>query len=597
MRFDKALRGVSVGVLAAGIVFLAACGGSSGGGGGNLNGVAIGLAPSTRAVNAGGVATVAATVTKGSLTWSLAPSGFGTLSNPSATGVTYTAPTTVSTAAIETIIATSTVSSGITASVQISVQPTPTIGLEVGGKTVGPETIGAGQQLAVNAVLVGDTTNVGVTWSLSSAVGTLTNVTANSVTYVAPGSVVDHTPVTLTATSKANTGSTSALEITVFQSGSNPAAASNVAALTTGGGPVAPSTNSFYTSVTICTPGTTNCQTIDNILVDTGSEGLRVLQSEMTTVALPQLNLGGGVYLNNCVSFLDGSYLWGPVSVADIYIGGELATNAPIQLISSGSPTVPSACSSGGTKNQNTPVLLGANGILGIGLEPTDCFIQGFDLCDGSTASIVPAYYACPSSGCLTTDTATTASATDQVLNPVVAFSVNNNGTKITFPALSAVSSPVANGSLAFGIPSGSTASAVLIVDSNDFFPSQFNAQTLANSFIDSGSNGLFFPSSITTCTANPGFYCPSTQQNLTATNTDPSGTNPASTVTFKIDNADTLFATSDTAFSTLGGAGSAGSFDFGAPFFYGKTVFTGIDSLVLSGGVPVSGNSPFVAY
>ncbi len=35
--------------------------------------------------------------------------------------------------------------------------------------------------------------------------------------------------------------------------------------------------NMLQTSVTICVPGTNTCQTIDNIQVDTGSQGLRIL--------------------------------------------------------------------------------------------------------------------------------------------------------------------------------------------------------------------------------------------------------------------------------------------------------------------------------
>ena len=398
MRFNNGVlaRGFSAGVLGAGLLFLAACGSGSGG---NLNlGVSIGLAPSARSVVPGGTVTVTAQVTTGSLTWTSSPAGFGTLSNPSATGVTFTAPATVSTPTIVTITATSTTSTGVSAPVQVAVVTSPAIALEVGSKIVGPQTISSGGQISVS--VTGDTNNAGVTWALNpaSGAGTLTSVTASSVTYLAP-SVTTNTPVTLTATSLANSGSTAALEFTVFPTAAVPAASANVAALTTGGGPVAPSTNSFYTSVTVCIPNSTTCQTIDNILVDTGSEGLRLLQSELTSVVLPQAGDGAGDYYNNCVSFLDGSYLWGPVAIADIYIGGEAAGSAPIQLISSGSPTVPTACSNGGTVNENTPTLLGANGILGIGPEPTDCYLQGSDQCDGHLGSIIPAYYLCPSSG------------------------------------------------------------------------------------------------------------------------------------------------------------------------------------------------------
>jgi len=597
MRSDnrkKPVHGALLAAVAAGLTFLAACGGSSSNG--NLTGVAIGLAPSVRSVGPAGVATIAATVNTGSLTWSLSPSGFGTLTSPSATGVTYTAPTTVSTPTVVTITATSTTSTGVSAPVQLAVQPSPTIALQTGGKTVGPETIAAGQQLAINAVLVGDTTNAGVTWSLSpsAGTGTLSNVTTTSVTYIAPGSAPGNTPVTLTATSAANSGSIATLELTIYPAAASPGAAANVAALTTSGGPAPPGTNSFFTSVSVCVPSTTNCQTIDNILVDTGSEGLRVLQSAMTTVVLPQLGDGSGDYFNNCVSFLDTSYLWGPVAVADVYIGGETAGSAPIQLISSGNPTVPSNCSNGGTVNENTPALLGANGILGIGLEPTDCFIQGVDLCDGSTGSILPAYYLCPSSGCFTTDPPTTLPPTQQVVNPVFLFGTDNNGTAITFPPLSGISAPAADGSLVFGIATSTNntipgTATVFALDAQDFFATVLNGQTLSSSFIDTGSNGLFFPSSITVCSNTaPGFYCPATQQSLSATNGG-----SATPVNFKIDNAENLFTGNDSAFQTLGGPGGTGSFDWGAPFFYGRTVFTQIDGQA----TPVAGFSPFWAY
>ena len=58
------------------------------------------------------------------------------------------------------------------------------------------------------------------------------------------------------------------------------AGSGNVAPLAVDGGPVvsnalAGTINQAYTSVTVCTPGTSNCQTIDHVWVDTGSYGLR----------------------------------------------------------------------------------------------------------------------------------------------------------------------------------------------------------------------------------------------------------------------------------------------------------------------------------
>jgi hypothetical protein len=66
-------------------------------------------------------------------------------------------------------------------------------------------------------------------------------------------------------------------------------------------------------------------------------------------------------------------------------------------------------------------------------------------------------------------------------------------------------------------------------------------------------------------------------------------------TVNFSIENADTLFSTNNTAFSTLGGGPSGGatsSFDWGLPFFFGRNVFTAIDGLSTPGGT-----GPYYAY
>jgi hypothetical protein len=604
MRSDRAMfiRGISVAVLVMGLVLLTACGSSytppTGGGT-----VTIGLTASVTTLSPGQATTVTAVVSKGGVSWSSSPAGFGALSGQTSTSVTYTAPAAVPAPTLVTITATSTTSSSVVAPVQVAVQPAITVSLS----PVGAQTINQGQQQSVNATVVGDAT--GVTWTLSpaSGAGSLSNVTLTSVTYTAPGSVTSSIPVTLTATSKANAGSTAVLELTAVGSG----AGTNVAALTTAVTPaglltIGTGTNAFFTSVTICVPATTNCQTIDNVLVDTGSEGLRLLQSQLTSLVLPQLSDGVGDYLNNCITFLDGSYLWGAVALADVKFGGETAGNAPLQLISSSNTGVPTACSNGGTVNSNTPQLLGANGILGVGLEPTDCTLAGGNFCDGSQGGSIPnIYFVCPTSGCALTDTSITTSAGNQVVNPVVAFGSDNNGTALKLGALSGAAT-VADGSMIFGIGTQSNnglgTAKVFGLDGQDNFITLFSGQTLTASFIDSGSNGLFFPSTITACTVSAGFYCPATIQNLTASQEDPNAPVPVP-VNFSIDNADSLFSNqNNSAYSTLGGplgtvntcSGNNGSctFDWGAPFFYGKTVFTAID-----GQNTPAGLGPFWAY
>jgi hypothetical protein len=598
------VRAFSAILMVAGLVFLVACGSS-----GTPSGlpITIMLSASLTSLNPGQSSNITATVTNDSsnkgVTWTSSPSGFGTLTNQTATSVTYTAPTTVPTATAVTITATSVASSAVAASVQISVQ---TSAITVSLSPAAPQTINQGQQLSINATLTNDTSNKGVTWTLSPMVGSLTNQTTSATTYVAPSSVTGNTAVTVTATSVANTAAKAVLEITVFPSG----AGSNVAALNVIPGP-ANSVDLAFVSVTICVPGTNVCQTVDNIQVDTGSQGLRILQSVIPSLPLPSLvDSNNGDTLYNCVSFLDTSYLWGPVQQADVKIAGEVASGASgelVQTVSSSNTGIPTACTNGGTINENTPLLLGANGILGVGLEPTDCIVAGTDFCDGSVSSTAPpVYFECPSSGCQSSDAPIIVPQSAQVVNPVFLFSTDNNGVVIQLPAVPSVA-PTANGSLIFGIGTESNnglgTATVFGLDTNDNFITAYAGQTLNASFIDSGSNGLFFPSTITVCGDNASFYCPAGLLTQSATNAGATGT-PISAVNFSVDNADNLFNDNpgDAAFGTLAGpqgtantcssSGGSCTFDWGLPFFFGRTVFTAID------GQPVSGGTgPFWAY
>src|ERR1700730_14784879 len=122
----------------------------------------------------------------------------------------------------------------------------------------------------------------------------------------------------------------------------------NVAAITVNSGPPGNDgyVNGGFTSVTVCTPGTSTCQTIDGILVDTGSSGLRILSSALT-IALTQQHAPDGNPVVECLPFLD-AYTWGPVQTADIQIAGEKASSLPIQVLSDSDFPVPTSCSDNG---------------------------------------------------------------------------------------------------------------------------------------------------------------------------------------------------------------------------------------------------------
>src|SRR3569623_801595 len=66
------------------------------------------------------------------------------------------------------------------------------------------------------------------------------------------------------------------------------------------GPPGAENVNGLFTTVTLCVPGTAQCQSIDHVLVDTGSIGLRVLAAELT-LSLPAVKTGSGQQLLVCL--------------------------------------------------------------------------------------------------------------------------------------------------------------------------------------------------------------------------------------------------------------------------------------------------------
>lgn len=368
---------------------------------------------------------------------------------------------------------------------------------------------------------------------------------------------------------------------------------SNVAGVVVDAGPTStsPDVNTLFTTVTVCVPGsTTSCQTVDHIQVDTASYGLRILASVLT-LSLPVQTAASGGSLLECTQFVDG-YSWGPVAMADVQISGESAGSVPVQVIGDPSfATVPANCSSIGPA-EDTVAAFGANGILGIGVFAQDCGAGCVTTVDNGF------YYACTSTLCQ----ATTLPLMSQVPNPVTLFVTDNNGVIIQLPTVAAQGAATVTGYMIFGIDTQtnnrSGSQAVLTVDPNfGDFTTVFNGQSLTQSFLDTGSNGMYFnDTSLAQCTASnfTGFYCPAGSQTLRATL---QGQNAASaSVTFTVANAETLGANDPSlvAFATLAGTypSSANTFDWGLPFYYGRKVYTAVET-----GSTSVGTGPYVAF
>jgi hypothetical protein len=375
--------------------------------------------------------------------------------------------------------------------------------------------------------------------------------------------------------------------------GGGAAATSNVADVAVTSGPSGTnSINVLYTTVTLCLPGTSTCQTIDNIQVDTGSYGLRVLASVLSqSMTFPVLTLANGGPLVECTSFVDG-YSWGPVTIADVKVSGESASSVPVQIIGdSRYPTVPTDCVNNSTvpNAEDTVASFGANGLLGIGPFAQDCG-------DGCASGVpAPIYYSCPTeSNC----TGTAVPLADQVTNPVTLFATDNNGSIITLPSVATAGAATVSGSLIFGIDTESNNASgtetVVPVAASGYLTSIFNGNTLDESFIDSGSNAYFFSDSSLSNSACQqqgfsGFYCPASTTSFSGEMQLASGT---STVDFEIGNAEQI-SESVSAFPGLGGTNpTPNSFDWGLPFFYGRRV-----AIAIQGSTTSVGSGPYIAY
>jgi hypothetical protein len=354
--------------------------------------------------------------------------------------------------------------------------------------------------------------------------------------------------------------------------------------------------NGAFTSVTVCVPGSaTSCQTIDGVLVDTGSFGLRLLSSASggeLTLALPATSISGSP-IGECIQFVDTSFIWGPVATADVKIAGEQASSVPIHIVGDTSfPAVPNTCSTGGP-DDDTLAALGANGVLGIGPLAHDCDVFGGGNACTSGTPLTAAYYQCPASGCVPS----LVTLAQQVQNPVSLFAADNNGVIIELPAVTSPQ-PTLTGSMIFGIGTQAdnalgSATVFPLDSSSGGFTTTYNNVAYTGSFIDSGSNGIFFQDAATIgmpiCTDTSFWYCPASTTPFNVSN-QATGGSPHS-LSFSVGNFDQLIAGSNAAANGTAGP-NPGTFDFGLPFFYGRNVYTSIEGTTAPGG-----QTPYWAY
>jgi hypothetical protein len=371
--------------------------------------------------------------------------------------------------------------------------------------------------------------------------------------------------------------------------------------------------NSPFVTITLCAPGSaTNCQTIDHIILDTGSVGLRIIKPVLNAsllAALPAEADAGNNPVGECYQYVN-SFAFGSVRTADFTIAGEKVASMPFQAIGDTGTfaAIPSSCSAGGGTDIATVVDFGANGIVGVGTTATDC--GSFCTANGGQAAAI--YYDCPAAGCsaIIGRAANEAPPFQQLPNPVAAFPVDNNGVILTLPTVPQTGASAVTGTVTFGIGTQTdnalTAANVLPITTSAsrlgpaFLTATYKGKALTQSFLDSGSNNYFFiDTSLPPCTDLDliAFYCPGAPQLLSPVLTATDGTSASG--------AFTLFSPLDVAGTATAAPGLginptlvtpplpfANSFDFGLPFFFGRSVYTAIE------GRPAGGvQGPYYAF
>ncbi|REG61350.1 uncharacterized protein DUF3443 [Paraburkholderia sp. BL6669N2] len=357
--------------------------------------------------------------------------------------------------------------------------------------------------------------------------------------------------------------------------------------------------NRLLVSIKICVPGTSDasrCVTVDNMLVDTGSTGVRIAANAIPTLAPLLLTQAGAVDdkvgsapIAECAPFASG-FTWGSVKRADITIGSKTASNLPIQVIADGEFSTPADCIAHNGGDLSTRFdTLGANGILGI-----DNFTS--DSLDALTTAVPGLYYYCASQ---TNCVSTRMLASKEVANPVPAFATDNNGTVIRLPAVPATGQANVTGQLVFGVNTQSnntlpTTATVVALDRYGLFTTQYQGHVFNQSAIDSGTPAYAFPDS-TIPSSVEGLYTPASPLNPIATIEATNGTSPPLQMTFPLANVTGLMASGNTAFNNLGQSFSNSRnnmFLWGLPFFYGRDIYNVIGNAKVG-----RQTGPFVAF
>ena len=336
--------------------------------------------------------------------------------------------------------------------------------------------------------------------------------------------------------------------------------------------------NRLLVSVTICAPGESRCATIDGVMLDTGSVGLR-LEAFATPrwLRLPPMVHPDGGAMGECVYFTR-DQAWGRLYRADVRLGGVEAAGLPIQIIDEPDQARPAACALSGVDPTS-------NGTLGVGPQRLDC--PG----DCRQSRTWPGYFRCDERGC-----APIAGAMPPALrlpNPILSFTGHDNGIVFDFPEAPVGGAAAIAGTVTLGVAgedaAGLDPAHVLRLDPRGGFVTVHDGRSYPDSVIDSGASASLARDDAPRCVDMDWAFCATPERELDATLVGADGVSlPAR---MRIGDYRAILA------SGLGASGSAtatasGGFVWGAPFFFGRRVI-----LVVDGQSARGLQGPFFAF
>ena len=321
--------------------------------------------------------------------------------------------------------------------------------------------------------------------------------------------------------------------------------------------------NRMVVQVTVCVPKTNDCATIDDVMVDTGSTGLRLEASALPSgLNFPAVLGPDRKPLAECLRFV-GDDAWGPLERADLRIGGLTASGLPIQIIGDVAQVQPESC----PRSEVHPT---ANGTLGIGSHLTDC--QG----ECRQTETAPVYFQCGDERCDPLE-----GRVDEAYrlpNPVASFDQHNNGVVFDLPDAEGEGTFDSVGQLTFGVGTGGDdrldAAAIVKLVERGRFTTFYAGDAYPDSYIDSGTETYIVPDGVLPrCRGMSWAFCVGPEVTREAFVLDRNGARTA--LPFRIGDYRQIRqrgfgASAEIAVAALP---RSGAFVWGAPFFLGKRV------------------------